>query len=62
MVFQNEMQQQSEGLEARLGPQVAALISGSSASASIEYVRKTLHGAQQTIAQDAYAKGLSTMW
>lgn len=62
VVFQNEMQQQSEGLEARLGPQVAALISGSSASASIEYVRKTLHGAQQTIAQDAYAKGLSTMW
>lgn len=44
-----------------LAPDVAARISGGSASASIEYINQ-LDGTQRAAAQDAYATGMRAMW
>ncbi|KAH8144699.1 uncharacterized protein LAJ45_11293 [Morchella importuna] len=62
VVFQNMMENQSVELAASsLSREAVHAISGSSAAASVGYVQQ-LPEEQKIIAQDAYAKALSTMW
>lgn len=61
VIFQNEMQKRSASLEASLGPQLAGILSGGSAGASVGIVTQ-LPVAQRTIAQNAFYESLRTMW
>lgn len=55
------MYNQSDELAGVLPPRIVQAISGSSAAASVGYIRE-LPVKEMTFAMNAYAKGLSTMW
>lgn len=61
VVFQNGMQSQYEGLLRDLGPEVANLLSGADAAASVETVAK-IQGPVGDQARAAYWHGLRTMY
>jgi len=55
------MENKSASLEASLGPQLAGVLSGGSAGASVGIVTH-LPAAQRSIAQNAFYESLRTMW
>ncbi|TDZ27560.1 Efflux pump dotC [Colletotrichum sidae] len=61
VVFNNEMQKQRPRLLAELGPDLAGLLSGSSAASSVGVVAD-LRGEQGEIARGAYLASLRTMY
>ncbi|KAI8305353.1 Efflux pump dotC [Colletotrichum sp. SAR11_59] len=61
VVFNNEMQKQHPRLLAELGPELAGLLSGSSAASSVGVVAG-LQGEQGQIARGAYLNSLRTMY
>lgn len=61
VIFQNGMEKQGTTLLAELGPDVAALLTGSNAASSVTTVAG-LPAAQRDIAQRAYFKALRTMF
>ena len=62
VVFQSAMAKQAGPvLTAKLGADVAAALTGGSASASIESINR-LQGAVRVGAQDVYANGMRAMW
>ncbi|KAK3363148.1 major facilitator superfamily domain-containing protein [Lasiosphaeria hispida] len=61
VVFQNGMQNQYPRLLAELGPETANLLSGSNAASSVGLVAR-LPERERTIAQEAYASSLRTMY
>ncbi|KAF6818753.1 multidrug resistance protein fnx1 [Colletotrichum sojae] len=61
VVFNNEMQRQRPRLLAELGPELAGMLSGSSAASSVGAVAG-LEGEQGTVARGAYLSSLRTMY
>ncbi|WYZ44409.1 hypothetical protein EsH8_VII_000845 [Colletotrichum jinshuiense] len=61
VVFNNEMQQQYPRLREQLGPELADMLSGSSAASSVGVVAG-LEGEQGRIARGAYLSSLKTMY
>ncbi|KAK1984987.1 multidrug resistance protein fnx1 [Colletotrichum cereale] len=61
VVFNNQMQRQHPRLVAQLGPDLADMLSGSSAASSVGVVAR-LRGDEGRIARGAYLTGLKTMY
>ncbi|KAK1965180.1 major facilitator superfamily transporter [Colletotrichum sublineola] len=61
VVFNNEMQKQNPRLRERLGPDLADMLSGSSAASSVGIVAG-LRGDEGRVARGAYLTGLKTMY
>ncbi|KAM0440432.1 hypothetical protein ACHAQK_005839 [Fusarium lateritium] len=61
VLFQNEMKRENQVLVDGLGPKLAKLFDGASASASVELV-KTLPAEQQLIVRTAFFHSLGKMW
>ncbi|KAK2044530.1 major facilitator superfamily transporter [Colletotrichum somersetense] len=61
VVFNNEMQKQHARLRAELGPELADMLSGSSAASSVGVVAG-LRGDEGRVARGAYLNGLKTMY
>jgi len=60
-IFQNSMQKQHSTLVSQLGPEVAELLTGQNAAASVEAI-SALPGGVREIAQKAFLKGMFGMW
>lgn len=61
VLFQNEMKSENQALVDSLGPELAKLFDGASASASVELV-KTLPAEPQLIVRTAFFHSLKKMW
>lgn len=61
VVFQNEMSNKKEMLEDGLGPKLAEMLSGDSATANVG-VLKDLPAAQKSIAKEAFYQSTRSMW
>ncbi|KAJ4263003.1 hypothetical protein NW762_006616 [Fusarium torreyae] len=61
VLFQNEMKKEKQALVRGLGPQLARLFDGASASASVDVV-KTLPPESQLVVREAYFHSLNKMW
>ncbi|KAI5798831.1 major facilitator superfamily domain-containing protein [Geopyxis carbonaria] len=61
VVFQNRMAHQADLLRQKLPLKVAQMLTGGSASASIESIR-TLDRQYQVVVRDAFGEGTRTMW
>ncbi|KAI1030212.1 hypothetical protein LB504_010548 [Fusarium proliferatum] len=61
ILFQNEMKGEYQALEASLGPDLARLFNGASASASVDLI-KTLPTESQLVVRTAFFNALDKMW
>lgn len=61
VVFQNQMQAQSERMLTALPSSVAQMFLGNAAAANVPLIRN-LTAAQSTVVRDSYARSLSSMW